>query len=236
MKPIEKPFVVCHMFTSIEGKIDGAFMSNENALPARAVYGKLRGFYESDATIYGTVTMRGFADGVLDEAPHSDKHYPREDWAAPHDVGQFIVAVDSAGILAWDSPYLERPGRPRAHIIEALTDRTSDDYVSYLRETGVSYAFAGKEHADCALLLEKLGKLFGIQRIILAGGGLINGAFLRQGQIDEISLVISPVADGNTTANTTFETEATQTMSTAFRLKAVEQVDGDGLWIRYSKK
>ena len=36
---MKKPFVVCHMFTSIEGKIDGAFMSDESALPSRAVYG-----------------------------------------------------------------------------------------------------------------------------------------------------------------------------------------------------
>ena len=233
---MKKPFVVCHMFTSIEGKIDGAFMSDESALPSRAVYGKLRDYYDSDATIYGTVTMRGFADGVLSEIPHYDKHYPREDWAAPHDVDKFIVSVDSKGILAWDTPYIERPGRPRAHVIEALTDTTPDDYVSYLREKGVSYVFAGKDHADCALLLEKLGKLFGIERIILAGGGCINGAFLKQGLIDEISLVISPVADGNTASNTAFETQAGQKAATAFRLKAVEQVDGDGIWIRYVKQ
>lgn len=34
--------------------------------------------------------------------------------------------------------------------------------------------FAGEEHLDCALILSKLWNLFGIERLMLAGGGLIS--------------------------------------------------------------
>ena len=32
---MEKPFVVCHMFVSMDGKIDGAFMGHPATVPAR---------------------------------------------------------------------------------------------------------------------------------------------------------------------------------------------------------
>ena len=56
---MEKPFVVCHMLTSLDGKIDGAYMSTPECGPALQKYGELRGFYGCDATLYGTTTMLG---------------------------------------------------------------------------------------------------------------------------------------------------------------------------------
>ena len=48
---MEKPFLVCHMFVSMDGKIDGAFMGSPDAVPARNEYGRLREFYHCTATI-----------------------------------------------------------------------------------------------------------------------------------------------------------------------------------------
>ena len=84
---MEKPFVVCHMFVSMDGKIDGAFMGCEATGPARAEYARLRGEYACDAVVYGTVTMaQGFSDGLAGKLPASTIQVSREDWAAPHDV------------------------------------------------------------------------------------------------------------------------------------------------------
>lgn len=81
---MEKPFVVCHMFVSMDGKIDGAFMGCEAAEPSRAEYARLRGEYACDAVVYGTVTMaQGFSDGLAGELPASTVQVSREDWAAP---------------------------------------------------------------------------------------------------------------------------------------------------------
>lgn len=95
---MKKPFVVCHMFTSMDGKIDGAFMTDPAAVAARTEYGNLRGFYQCQATVYGTVTMAGgFADGWAGQIPSSGASYPREDWVAPSDVQNYIVSVDPPG-------------------------------------------------------------------------------------------------------------------------------------------
>ena len=54
----EKPFVVCHMLTSLNGKIDGAFFDNPAAGPGLDRTGKIRSGYHCDAIVFGAVTMR----------------------------------------------------------------------------------------------------------------------------------------------------------------------------------
>lgn len=235
---MEKPFLVCHMFVSMDGKIDGAFMNDPAAVPARNEYGKLRSFYDCTATIYGTTTMKAFADGIAGTLPAADTQFSREDYVAPHEGGQYEVAVDPEGILAWNTGYHERAGRGRSHVIEALTEQVSGDYLAYLRKQGVSYVVAGREHLDCALLLHKLKNLFGIERVMVAGGGYVNGSFLQENLIDEVSIVMAPVADGNTESVSIFERSGflPDRAPSAFSLLSADRTAGDGLWLRYALK
>ena len=79
---------------------------------------------------------------------------------------------------------------------------------------------------------------FGIRRLMLAGGGVTNWSFLQEGLIDELSLVIAPVADGSTTAVSCFECADFLPQyggPAAFRLKGAEPLEGDALWLRYER-
>ena len=201
-------FVVCHMLASLDEKIDGAFFGAAEAAPASRAYGKLRKYYGCQATLYGTTTMLGgYADGKVGSLSPISTPLPREDWVnvKGRDMGNFIVSVDPKGELAFSSHISERKGREPAHIIEALTEQAAPKYLAYLREKGVSYVFAGKEALDCGLLLQKLHNRFGIERLMVAGGGVMNWSFLSEGLLDEISLVVAPVADGSNTAVSIFE-------------------------------
>lgn len=234
---MEKPFVVCHMFVSLDGKIDGPFMRTSAAAPALEAYGRLREGYRCDATLYGTVTMAGgFADGWLDQVPPAKGHYPREDWIAPTQEKHYVVSVDPKGELRWSRPYLEKPGRPRAHVIQVLTGQVSDDYVAYLREQGISYLFAGEGELNCTQMLCKLKEAFGIQRVLLAGGGHINGSLLQEDLIDEISLVLAPVIDGSPKTGSSFVRYAflPNRAPAAFTLLEAKPIEGEGLWLRYA--
>ncbi len=236
---MEKPFVVCHMFTSVNGKIDGEFMGCSDGVPARTKYGELRIYYHCEAMLYGTVTMAGgFSDGLAGELPVSTAHYPKKTWAAPSEVKQYVVAVDPRGTLGWDSPYMEKRGRPKAHVIEALTEQVPEAYLAYLRERGVSYVVAGREQLDCAQLLHELKTRFGIERLMIAGGGYVNGSFLQAGMIDEVSIILAPVADGNTRSVSAFENHDFLTTQAAVGLTLldVQRIGGDGLWLRYAPK
>lgn len=109
---MDRPFVVCHMFASLDGKIDGDFFAAPEAKPALEEYGKLRGFYGCQATLYGTTTMAGgYSDGFAPAQPECGG-LPREDWTAEHDTDNYIVSVDPKGVLGWKSGYIEKKGGP----------------------------------------------------------------------------------------------------------------------------
>ena len=234
-------FVVCHMLASVDGKIDGAFFGAAEAAPALKAYGDLRGFYGCQATLYGTTTMLGgYAGGRVNSLPAAGNPLPKEDWvnAEGQDMGNFVVSVDAKGELAFSSHISEKKGRAPAHIIEALTEQASPEYLAYLREKGVSYVFAGQETLDCCLLLEKLHSLFGIEKLMVAGGGVMNWSFLSAGLLDEISLVIAPVADGSNTAVSIFEQAPFLPghSPVGLTLKESKVLDGAALWLRYAPK
>lgn len=206
MESSGRPYVVCHMLMALDGKIDGACAS---AACAKA-YGQLRAAFDCQATLYGTKTTLGaYSDGLAPAGlPACETIWPHEDYAARSDVRSFIVSADPQGILGWDDKYVEKRGRPKAHVIEALTEQVSNEYLNYLRKADVSYVFAGKERLDCTLLLGKLKSRFRIDRLMLAGGGQMNWSFAQEGLIDELSIVLAPTADGVRSAASVFERAA----------------------------
>lgn len=233
---MNRPFVVCHMLASLDGKIDGEFFSAWESRPALAEYGNLRGFYGCQATLYGTTTMiNGYSDGVVQKLTDISGNYPREDYVVAAEEKNYIVSIDTKGILKWSSNYIEKKGRPKAHMIEVLTEAVSDDYLAYLRRFDISYLFAGKEQLDCGLLLKKLKQKFSIDRLMIAGGGTINWSFLQEGFIDELSLIMVPVADGSNTAVSVFERSefVPGKAAVSFELREVKEIEGGSLWLRY---
>ena len=70
-----------------------------------------------------------------------------------------------------------------AHVVEVLTEQASNDYKAFLRRLGISYLLAGKDTLDYALALEKLKRLFGIQVLMLGGGGVAQLVFPPGGDV-----------------------------------------------------
>ena len=96
----------------------------------------------------------------------------------------------------------------------------------------------GQETLDCGLLLEKLQSLFAIEKLMVAGGGVMNWSFLSEGLLDEISLVIATVADGSNTAVSIFEQAPflPEHGPVGLTLKESKVLEGDTLWLRYVPK
>ncbi|MCQ5144526.1 RibD family protein [Enterocloster bolteae] len=236
---MNRPYVICHMLTSLDGKIDGAFMSDPACAPALTEYGNIRNFYNCEATLYGTTTMAGgYSDGLAGRLPHSAVSYPKEDYATATELKNYIISVDPEGILGWCSNCIQKKNRPTAHVIEVLTETVSNDYLAYLRSMEISYIFAGKERLDCGVLLGKLKQIFSIERLLVAGGGMMNWSFLQDDLLDELSLVIAPVADGDTMAVSIFEKAyfLPARKPAVFELKGFKQIEGGSLWLRYMLK
>lgn len=67
--------------------------------------------------------------------------------------------------------------------------------------------------------------------------GTVNGSFLKADLIDELSLVLAPVADGRMGIPTVFDADSADSKRTGtkFRLKSVKRLERDFLWLRYAK-
>ena len=236
---MNRPYVICHMLTSLDGKIDGAYMSAPECAPALTAYGNLRGVFRCQATLYGTTTMAGsYSKGYVGQVEVSNSDYPKEDFIAVSDAENYVISVDPKGSLAFPCNSIEKKGRAKAHIVEVLTEAVHIDYLAYLRKKEISYIFAGKDTLDCWILLEKLYRLFSIERLMIAGGGLMNWSFVQEDLLDELSIVMAPVADGSTRAVSIFEkADFLPARSPAvFKLKEAITLDGDTLWLRYTRR
>ena len=233
---MERPYTICHVLTSIDGKLDGPFMGAPECADALEAYAAIRTQYDCEAVLYGTVTVKnGFSAGLAPENLAADTVYPRTDYFSGRKENHFLIAVDPEGILGWTSDVVSRKGRPTSQVIEAVTDQVSDAYLSYLRNQGVSYLFAGEKTLDWPLLCEKLKQNLGISRLMIAGGGCTDWSCLQAGCLDEVSLVIAPVADGDPDAVSVFERMSALPVHppVAFQLAETKRIKENTLWLRY---
>lgn len=112
----------------------------------------------------------------------------------------------------------------------------TNDYLALLEEKGISYIVL----ADPTALDEALSVLydeFGVRKISLQAGGIINGAMLAAGLIDELSLVIYPGIDGLSSAPSIFEylgaTDEQPGAAQSLELISSRTFDTGIVWLRY---
>lgn len=222
-----KPYVICHMLGSVDGRIKQdiwGFKDHHKYFeePASKI--------KADAWLVGRVTMQEFSSKKAPAKRRGRVNIPREDFVAEYKAKTFAVVIDPSGKCHWDTNMVSTE-----HVIEVLTEQVSGAYLAHLQEQNVSYIFGGETELDLKLVLKKLYKLFGIKRLRIDGGGHVNGSFLKAGLIDEFSLVLAPVADGTIGAPTLFEAEEgySKRKATQFTLKSVKKIYNDFLWIRY---
>ena len=225
-----KPYVICHMVASIDGRI-----LHSRWRPATReggdLFEQLHTRVGGDAWLVGRVTGQEFARAKVYEA-HAGRTYPREAWLARRDAVAYGVVLDRHGKIAWGRSDIG--GDP---IVVVLSEQVSDAHLAGLRRDGVSYFFAGERELDLAYTLEFLNRELGVKRLLVEGGGGNNGAFLRAGLIDEISLAICPVVDGAQGAPSVFDSTHRDAETRApieqMSLASCEVLDGGAVWLRY---
>ena len=221
-----RPYVICHMTPSIDGKI---VPKNWPSLSiAYAEYERTAATLAADAWIIGRVSMEPYAGKSKVPRRARTRPIPRKDFIAQPDARSYAIAIDPSGKLTWASNAIDGE-----HVITVLSKRVSDDYLAFLQSRGVSYVFGGRASIDLRRVLAKLRKAFGIRRLLLEGGGRINGSFLAAGVIDELSILIAPVADGSIGTPTLFDAKAGKGLARKLRLISISRIKGDLVWLRY---
>ena len=163
------------------------------------MFERLHDELDGDSWLVGRVTGQEFAKGSAYSASASGGFH-RHAWFARRDAKAYGVVLDAKGKISWGRADIG--GDP---IVVVLTEQVADAHLAGLRSEGVSYFFAGRTDLDLGLTLEILNRELGVKRLILEGGGVSNGAFLRAGLVDEISLILCPAIDGAKGAPSIFD-------------------------------
>lgn len=225
-----KPYVICHMVSSVDGRTLGSRWRPKGNRAA-GLFERLHDQLEGDAWLVGRVTGQEFAkrDAYPGGATQS---FPRQPWIRDRDAAAYGIVLDAYGKIAWGRADIG--GDP---IVVVLTEQVPDAHMAGLRAEGVSYIFGGAQAIDLAATLEVLNRELGIERLLLEGGGRANGAFLRAGLVDELSLAIVPAVDGAQGAPSIFDSGADAAGMPApvesMTLVSSEVLDGGAVWLRY---
>jgi riboflavin biosynthesis pyrimidine reductase len=186
-----------------------------------------------DAVVIGRNTLQQyFIPGIFE----NKNYYPTANpvtFIGNRSSKHNMVVIDSAGKTSY-----ENKNGNQNNIIAILSEKVSDQYLSHLQNHGISYVFAGENGDDLATAIDVLAAEFGLNNLLLEGGGIINGLFLKAGLIDELSLMIYPGIDGLSGAPTIFEYLGKNDEQPA-KGQSLEHVStellNDGIvWLRYN--
>ncbi len=228
-KKPQRPHVICHMVPSVDGRI---VVEHWQLSPkVTAEYERIGNGFGADAWMIGRISMAPYAGKARIPTRKTGARIPRTTFIARPDAESYAIALDPSGKLTWKSNSIEAE-----HVIAVLGEGVSDEYLAFLQDKGVSYLFGGKRDMNLERVLHTLRREFGIEKLLLEGGGKINGAFLRANLIDELSLLVAPIADGGVAVPSLFDGSGGKSATRKLGLISVEQVAADLVWLRYRVK
>ena len=239
---MNRPYIFCHMMTSLDGKIMGNFMETPEGETAGDVFYNIsfgnNPYYKHQGWLSGRVTTDdNFTFYEKPELEENAETVPDGDFVAQPNAPMYYVSVDPSGRLGWKSSSLTYIDT-HAHVLEVLTGKASNAYKAFLRKLGVSYIIAGEDSLDYGLAMEKLKNVFGIETLMLGGGGVLNWSFIQSGMCDEVSLVIASSADGSSETPALFAARGglADDKPVGFELQSAEVKEGGSVWLRYLVK
>lgn len=223
---MNKAYVICHMMTSLDGRIDCAM--TEQLRGVEEYYATLEQL-NVPTTVSGRVTAE--REMALPGKFTAATAVPigREAFSKKTDAVGYDIVVDTKGTLLWP----ETSGMDKPYLI--LTSQlASKEYLDYLDGQNISWIATGEQRIDLARALEILTEQFGVSCIGVVGGSAINTGFLEAGLLDEISIVIGAGIDGRGGMPAVFDGREQKQSVRSLQLKNVEAFASGAVWLRYT--
>lgn len=231
----DRAYVICHMMSTIDGKIDSGVKGIDILGDYYELYSKTEKLLKPDAWMCGRVTAEMFTSEVGTQLSEPDESIDSSDFVSSFSEKNFFVAIDTKGLLRWENDILTFGDGSMHQIIHVVTEETPKNFLSYLKKKNISYIFGGKSEVNFSLVFKKLKELFDVKVCVLEGGGLINGSVIEQDLVDEISLLVTPIVLNRTNAPVVFERNTEELNLHKFNLQSVEKFDNSSVWLRYKK-
>ena len=222
----KKPYIICHMMTSIDGRIDCAMTSQMEGVDD---YYRTLNALDVPTTVSGRVTaeLEMAEPGVFtakDSAP-----FGKEGFSKAADAAGYEVVVDTHGKLLWpDCAGMEKP------YLIITSQQVPQEYLRYLDGQHISWIACGEQKIDLPRACEILAEEFGVERMGVVGGPAINTAFLDAGLLKEVSILMGPGIDGRKEMPSVFDGRGMDYPLTHLHLTDVEKCESGAVWLRYS--
>ena len=201
---LTSPKITCLMECSIDGRIDEQRWSplfDPIGEGNPDVYYETRNMIDPQVALIGRNTV---------ERNFTSNKFVADTFTKPTSFKPFLgirkhekltAVFDAHGTFAFESNSIWGS----TLIVVLGEDYVSEEYLEYLRAREISYTFAGGDGHDLKKAIDSLYEDFGLKNILLAGGGILNGSFLKAGLIDELYLVLYPGIDGLAGGSALFE-------------------------------
>ena len=222
---MKKPYLICHMMTSVDGRIDCAMTEH---LPGVQEYYAALDSLQAPTRISGRVTAQ--LEMAQPGAFQCEQAVPleKEGFARHMDAPGYEVVVDTHGTLLWDEP--EDAERP---LLILTSQCVSRQYLAYLDQKQISWIACGADHVDLPRACEILAEHFDVERAAVVGGGHINAAFLTAGLLDEVSILIGAGVDGRGGMTAVFDGLPENQMVIPLKLDQVQPFESGAVWLKY---
>ena len=224
---MEKPYVICHMMTSVDGRIDCAMTEH---LPGVSEYYDTLDALDAPTRVSGRVTALLELAQPGEFSCRTAAPLGKEGFFKAQDEAGYEVIADTRGTLLWDGIGAEE-GRP---LLILTSERVSREYLAYLEAQRISWIACGKERIDLPRACALLRTAFGVERMAVVGGGHINAGFLAAGLLDEVSLLVGAGIDGRGGMAAVFDGLPENRPVTPLQLSSVQSFDSGAVWLRYA--
>lgn len=225
---MNKPYIIVHMMTSVDGRIDCGMTAQ---LAGEPEYYSTLDSLNVPTRISGRVTAETELTRGGKFNSQNKEILGKTDFAKNATADSYNIVVDTKGTLQWG----KENGNNFPHLI-ITSEQVTKDYLDYLNSQNISWIATGKNQIDLAKAMEILADEFNIDRLAIVGGGKINGGFLEAGLVDEISILIGAGADGRTGQPSLFDGRPESSRLIALQLKDVESYEDGAVWLRYLVK
>jgi len=154
---------------------------------------------------------------------------PSEITGAASPPHMWFTVVDGRGRIRWNEKH------PGWDVLVLVCRSTPAGYLSYLQRERICYLVAGEDRVDLAAALASMATRLGVRCLLSTAGGGLNGALLRSGLIDELSLTVVPALVGGLGTPSVLDGEplAVGEHPTPLRLLSVHTDTGGTVRLRY---
>ena len=222
---MSKPYIVCHMMTAVDGRIDCAM--TEHLSGVEEYYSTLESF-NAPTRVSGRVTAELEMSLPGKFLSKTNTPIEKESFYKAKDAAGYEVVVDTHGTLLWDDQSDEK--NP---ILVVMSEGASKEYTEYLKERHISWIACGENQVDLKRACEILLSEFKVERMAVVGGGHINAGFLSAGLLDEISVLIGAGIDGRGGMSAVFDGLPVDRPVTQLKLDSLQALESGAVWIRY---